>query len=114
LGPEGGVDAHSKSANDVRSLIGEPCIFGNIPAHVRGEEVKALVGVVNQASNAGCGYIDSGCLRCEAAAVDYSQIGSIRRRSVSQHRLVECGINADWRSCTRGVGCARNAVGAVG
>ena len=58
MGPEGGADAHTKSANDVGSLVDEPCIRGNIPAHGRGEEVKALVGVVNQASNAGCGYID--------------------------------------------------------
>ncbi len=58
LGPEGGADAHTNSANDVGSLVDEPCIRGNIPAHGSGEEVKALVGVVNQASNAGCGYID--------------------------------------------------------
>ena len=58
LGPEGGADAHTKSANDVGSLVEEPLIEFNIPAHGSGEEVKALVGVVNQTSNARSGYID--------------------------------------------------------
>ena len=60
LGPERRLDAQSKSASDVRSLIGKPVVGRDVVAHYSWEHIKAELRFGQFSLNAGSGYIDSG------------------------------------------------------